>query len=51
VVVNVNLREHPDLLEPTTSHKTIAGNAKVHAAILQDLRVLTAELASKRASH
>jgi len=34
---NINVRTRPDLIEPNTSHGTIAGNEKIHAAI----RVLT----------
>lgn len=31
---NINLRTRPDLLEPHTSHASIAGNERVHAAII-----------------
>lgn len=37
-VVNVNLRGRPDLLEPDTAHRTIAGNPQLHAAIAADVR-------------
>jgi len=37
---NINLRDRPDLLEPGTSHKTIAANARVHEAIVQLLQQL-----------
>ena len=30
---NINVRTRPDLNEPDTSHATIAGNQKIHAAI------------------
>ncbi len=32
-IENINLRNRPDLLEPGTSHATIAANPKLHAAI------------------
>jgi pimeloyl-ACP methyl ester carboxylesterase len=32
---NINIRARPDLIEPNTSHATIAGNEKVHTAIRQ----------------
>ena len=34
---NIDLRARPDLLTPDTSHKTIAGNAKVHEAIVSEV--------------
>jgi len=34
-LANINLRTHPELLEPGTSHATIAGNEKMHAAIIR----------------
>lgn len=36
-VVNVNLRDRQDLLEPNTGHSTIAANPKLHRAIRQDV--------------
>ncbi|MDB5296927.1 MAG: hypothetical protein JWO31_2910 [Phycisphaerales bacterium] len=36
-VTNVDLRDRPDLLEPGTSHKTMAANPKLHAAILAEV--------------
>ena len=33
VVENVNVRERPDLVEPGTSHATVAANRNVHRAI------------------
>ena len=30
---NINVRARPDLVEPDTSHATIAGNEKIHMAI------------------
>jgi hypothetical protein len=42
-LVNINLRNRPDLLEPGTSHATIAANARLHQAILAEvLRVAEA---------
>ena len=35
---NVNVRARPDLVEPDTSHATIAGNEKVHRAIIELVR-------------
>jgi pimeloyl-ACP methyl ester carboxylesterase len=32
---NINIRTHPDLDEPGTSHSTIAANEKVHQAIVR----------------
>ena len=36
--VNVNVRSRPELAEPGTSHATIAGNEKVHRAIIDLVR-------------
>ena len=36
-VQNVNVRQRKDLLEPGTSHRTIAANAKVHGAIVAEV--------------
>jgi pimeloyl-ACP methyl ester carboxylesterase len=36
--VNVNVRSRPDLVEPDTSHATIAGNEHVHRAIIELVR-------------
>jgi hypothetical protein len=36
-VANLNLRERPDLSEGATGHHTIAGNRKVHEAIVQEV--------------
>ena len=38
-LTNINIRHHPDLLEPNTSHATIAANPKLHRAIID--RVLS----------
>ena len=35
---NVDVRARPDLVEPNTSHATIAANAKVHRAIVDLIR-------------
>jgi len=35
VLENINVRERPDLIEPNTSHATIAANARIHAAIIE----------------
>lgn len=32
---NINIRNRPDLIEPDTSHATIAANPKVHRAIIR----------------
>lgn len=37
-VVNTNIRDREDLLEPNTGHSTIAGNAKLHRVILEQVR-------------
>jgi hypothetical protein len=34
-LLNLNLRQHPELLLPNTSHATIAANGRVHGAIVQ----------------
>jgi hypothetical protein len=39
---NIDIRSRPDLLEPNTSHATIAANRKVHAAIV-DLVLATCQ--------
>jgi len=36
---NVDVRARPDLVEPDTSHATIAGNEKVHRAIIELVRL------------
>jgi hypothetical protein len=36
-LVNVNIRERDDLLEPNTGHDTIAANPKLHRAIIQQI--------------
>ena len=46
-VANYNLREHADLSEGATGHHTIAGNRKVHEAIVREvLRVCRRTLES-----
>jgi len=35
---NIDIRQRPDLLEPNTSHATIAANRKVHAAMIELVR-------------
>jgi len=37
-IVNTNIRDRDDLLEPDTRHSTIAGNAKLHRVILEQVR-------------
>ncbi len=37
-VENIDIRSREDLVEPDTSHKTIAANVKVHAAIVSEVR-------------
>jgi len=36
-LVNINIRDRPDLLESGTSHATIAANARVHRVMLEDV--------------
>jgi hypothetical protein len=36
-LVNTNIRDHPDLLEPGTSHATIAANARLHRVIVEEV--------------
>jgi hypothetical protein len=40
-LVNVDIRNRPDLLEPGTSHATIAANAKLHRVILEEVLRVT----------
>jgi hypothetical protein len=40
IVENIDIRSREDLAEPGTSHKTIAGNTKVHAAIVAEVRTV-----------
>ncbi|QOV87544.1 hypothetical protein [Humisphaera borealis] len=40
---NIDIRTRPELLEPGTSHSTIAANAKVHAAIVDAVKRLPVE--------
>ena len=49
-VVNADVRSSPDLLEPGTSHKTIAGNAKLHAAIRAEVRSAVRAAATRPAT-
>jgi surfactin synthase thioesterase subunit len=49
-VVNVDVRARADLLEEGTSHKTIAGNAKLHAAIRAEVRDAMRAAAATRAA-
>jgi hypothetical protein len=39
-IENIDIRSREDLAEPGTSHKTIAGNTKVHAAIVAKVRTV-----------
>jgi hypothetical protein len=36
-LVNVNIRDRPDLLEPGTSHATIAGNEQLHRVVVEEV--------------
>ncbi len=47
-LVNIDIRRRPDLLEPGTSHATIAGNEPLHRAMVEEvLRVCPGRFGSK----
>jgi pimeloyl-ACP methyl ester carboxylesterase len=46
-IENINLRTRPELLEPQTSHGTIAANPKLHSAIIALVRQFEFEPASR----
>jgi pimeloyl-ACP methyl ester carboxylesterase len=46
-LVNINIRDHPELLEPGTNHATIAGNANLHRVVIEQvLRVCPPSMTS-----